>query len=183
MHCDQGTSFRTCGIAFTACALLAACGVEREGGSTLGPAEQAADQPASAMVQAELGVTQLPRPRDHAAFTESLRRHYPAEFRAEWRTGAVLLDVTIDPQGSVRGVEVVPTAAGEPDGTHRAVLLDRDPATGRTVERPLQPKYDAAFGPAARAALREVRFTPALRDGQPVTHTLRMTVEFAPPLD
>jgi outer membrane biosynthesis protein TonB len=166
--------------------LLSACEVGRDAGSArgpLGPAEQAVDRPASEMVQAEMGVTQLPRPRDDAAFTESLRRHYPAELRAERRTGAVLLDVTIDPQGIVRAVEVVPAAGGGAEGTHRAVLLDRDPATGRTVERPLQPKYDAAFGPAAQAALREVRFSPALRGNQPVTHTLRMTVEFPPPLD
>ncbi len=166
--------------------LLSACEVGRDAGSArgpLGPADKVAEHPASEMVQAEIGVTQLPRPRNDAAFTASLRRHYPAELRAERRTGAVLLDVTIDPRGIVRAVEVVPAAGGGPDGTHRAILLDRDPVTGRTVERPLQPRYDPAFGPAAQAALREVRFSPALRGGQPVTHTLRMTVEFAPPLD
>jgi hypothetical protein len=41
-------------------------------------------------------------------------------------------------------------------------------------------RRDASAVPSAVAMLREVQFSPALRDGQPVAHTLRMTVTFTP---
>jgi hypothetical protein len=45
-------------------------------------------------------------------------------------------------------------------------------------ELTVHPGDDPAFGPAAEGALMETRFTPAMRDGQPVPFTMRMTISF-----
>ena len=134
----------------------------------------------SAEILAHAGLSAFPTPADPAALHRSMREHYPAELLDEGRRGSVLVDLALDEQGVVRGVEVV--TPPEPDARVKAVLVEPDPRTGGTRERVVQPRYDAAFGPAARAALKDARFTPALgRDGKPVPYTLRMTVEFAPP--
>ncbi|HEX2204157.1 MAG TPA: hypothetical protein VHG91_12695 [Longimicrobium sp.] len=164
-------------------AVLGACSDGREAAQPAGPAKAVAARPASRMVKAETGLDRLPRPRDPDALHRSLQRHYPSRFVAEGRRGAVLLDLQIDPEGVVRAVDVVPPPAADAPGgaVSRAVLLDQDAKTGRTVERVVETRYDPAFGPAARAALLGARFSPAVRDGRAVAHTLRMTVEFAPP--
>jgi outer membrane biosynthesis protein TonB len=125
------------------------------------------------------GVSELPRPVDKAAFLQAVQRHYPAELRGQGARALVLVDASIDATGQVTDIEVVQPPAG--DAHHRAVLLDRDPATGRETQRTLVrgAPYDPAFGPAAQAALREVSFTPAKRDGEPVPFRMRMSVEFA----
>jgi hypothetical protein len=61
------------------------------------------------------------------------------------------------------------------------VVLQKVPGTRQVVERELNATYDPAFGPAAQAALKEVRFLPAIRHGAPVPYTMRMTVEFTDP--
>ena len=166
--------------------LLAGCRDADGGGrATLATgADGGVRRAASPMVQQAAGVTHLPLPIDEEAFNASLRRHYPAELRAQGRGGAVLADVRLDARGIVRGVEILTTrastAAGEAgDDEHRVVLLDeRD---GRAIEREAQLAYDPAFAEAARAVLQEARFLPALRDGRAVPFTLRMTVSFDPP--
>ena len=119
-----------------------------------------------------------PRPRDVGALHRSMDRHYPAGLRAAGRAGAVLLDIHVDAAGAVRDVDVVtpPSESAE----MQMVLVDEDPRTGKVTERRHRPVYDPAFGPAARAALLETRFTPAVRNGRPVAETLRMSVEFGP---
>lgn len=88
-----------------------------------------------------------------------------------------MLDIYVDEQGVVEGVDVVQQTASDSDTVVRMVLLDEH---GRPVERAHQPKYDPAFGPAAKAALLDTRFTPAIRNGRPISDTVRMTVTFAP---
>jgi hypothetical protein len=89
--------------------------------------------------------------------------------------GSVLVDVRVAADGGVEEVEVVP----RPAGIHAAMILREPDGSSRRVE----PNDDPAFGPAARAALMETRFTPALRDGRPVPFTMRMTIAFDPRSD
>ncbi len=128
-------------------------------------------------LRAMAGVSQLPKPADKAAFLAAVNRHYPNKLRAAGRTGFVLLDVTIDETGGVQKVVVVPTPPGP---VHHAVLIRRD-ASGREVQEPMADgESDSEFGPPAEAALREVRFTPAVRDGVAVPFTMRMSIQFKP---
>jgi outer membrane biosynthesis protein TonB len=135
--------------------------------------------PASEQMRAATGLSHLPVPADNGAFDASLRRHYPPALLEKKVAGLVLVDLSIDEKGFVRNVDVVDRPARTPNAG--MVLVDKDPRTGVTVEREVVPSYNSAFGPAARAALREVRFEPALKDGQAVPFKMRMTVAFEPP--
>lgn len=130
-------------------------------------------------LRAMTGLSRLPRPADAGAFAETVRRHYPANLRAAGIQGSVLVDVQIDEKGTVTAVE--PVQRPPADVHYRAVVVSRDPATGAEIQRPLDTAgggSDPAFEAAARAALREVRFTPAEKDGRPVPFVLRMTIQF-----
>ncbi|HEU4452762.1 MAG TPA: hypothetical protein VFR81_06865 [Longimicrobium sp.] len=129
-------------------------------------------------MRAATGLSHLPVPADDRAFDASLRRHYPPALLEKKVGGSVLVDVSIDEKGFVQNVDVVDRPARTPNTG--MVLVDRDPRTGVTVEREVAPSYDPAFGPAARAVMREVRFQPALKDGQPVPFKMRMTIAFQP---
>jgi|1186.fasta_scaffold16469_5 hypothetical protein len=126
------------------------------------------------------GVSALPRPLDKTALVRAVGRHYPPELRGRAERALVLLDASIDATGQVTDVEVVQPPAGGVH--HRAVMVTRDPATGSETQRTLAGggTYDPPFGPAAQAAVREVRFTPAMRDGQAVSFRMRVSVEFVP---
>ena len=119
------------------------------------------------------GVDRLPAPADRGAFVASISKHYPRAMRSAGVGGSALVDATIDATGSVSAVEVV-----QRPFSPRTIVILRD-ADG--TERRVAPQDDPLFGAAARAALREVRFTPAMRDGQPVEYTMRMTINFDPP--
>lgn len=135
---------------------------------------------ASAAVQERTGLSRLPIPAEREALTAALRRHYPPELIGKRPRTAVLVDIRVDERGRVRDVAVVDRPAGAP-ATLRAVLTDYDPRTGKDVTREFTTVYDAAFGPAAQKAISEVRFLPAIREGEPVPFTLRMTVQFTSP--
>jgi outer membrane biosynthesis protein TonB len=124
------------------------------------------------------GVSRLPRLIDGHALVKAVRRHYPPDLRAAAVHGSVLVDARIDENGSVTAVEPVPRPPA--DIRYRAVVVSRDPATGAEIQRSLAEPGEPspAFEAAARAALREVRFTPAEKDGRPVPFTLQMTVRF-----
>ena len=126
------------------------------------------------------GVSELPRPLDRQAFLRAVARYYPAELRSHGERALVLVDASIDASGVVTNVEVVQPPAG--DVQHRAVILSRDSVTGNETRRARASggAYHPAFGPAAQAALREMRFTPAMRDGTAVPFRMRMSVEFTP---
>ena len=160
----------------SAVALLAACGDGRDPA----PAAGGERPPASEEVQRSTGLSHMPRPENPAALSRSLARHYPRELAGARRRTLVLVDVQLDERGRVLDVVPVDRPEGVPANVSM-VLEDPMPGTGGTVERAYEGTYDIAFGPAARAALREVRFQPALRDGRPVPYTLRMTVEFTSP--
>jgi outer membrane biosynthesis protein TonB len=119
------------------------------------------------------GVDRLPVPADRGAFIASIAKHYPAAMRAAGVGGSALVDATIDAEGNVSAVEVVQRPMSP-----RTTMILRDAAG---TERRFTPQDDPRFEAAARAALREVRFTPAVRDGQPVAYTMRMTISFDPP--
>lgn len=163
--------------------LVAAC-TDGSAGNAASPGDRVALQPSSQMAQAQTGLNQLPRPQSTRALNEAMDRHYPAGLRAERRRGSVLVDIDIDREGRVRDVRPITPISREthPNGlAHRAVLLEEDPKTGKVVERELDTNYDPAFVPAARSALREVRFSPAIRNGEAVAYTLRMSLDFAAP--
>jgi outer membrane biosynthesis protein TonB len=129
-------------------------------------------------LRAMTGVSRLPRPADPRAFAASVRRHYPPELRAAGVQGAVLVDVRIDQNGSVASVETVQRPPS--DVHYRAVAVSRDPVSGAEIQRPLDAAGGSspAFEAAARAVLREVRFTPAEKDGRAVPFVMRMTIQF-----
>lgn len=103
------------------------------------------------------GVDRLPMFADTDALRGAMRRHHPPALREAGTGGSVLADVGIDARGIVESVTIVP----RPAGVRASMVLQAADGTGRI----LHPADDPAFGPAAEAALREVRFIPALRDG------------------
>jgi outer membrane biosynthesis protein TonB len=160
--------------AFLAGALAACAGDDRE--SAVGAARNR--PPTSEQMRAATGLSHLPIPADQDAFNASMLRHYPPALLERKVGGAVLVDLDIDERGFVENVDVVNRPA-TPDV--KMVLIDKDASTGAAVEREVELSYDPAFGPAAQAAMREVRFEPALKDGLAVPFKMRMTITFEPP--
>lgn len=119
-----------------------------------------------------IGVDRLPMFENPDALREAMRRHYPAALQKAGIGGSALVEVHVAADGTVEGVDVVP----RPTEVQAAMVLLK--ADGTT--RPVEVNDDPVFGPVARAALMEMRFTPAMRDGQPVPFTLRMTISFDP---
>ena len=155
---------------------LAACAEEDPGPSVAAARDR---PPASEQMRAATGLSHLPIPADDKAFDASMRRHYPAALLEKKVSGAVLVDLDIDERGGVENVEVVDRPASTSEV--KMLLIEKDPRSG-TVHREVSPRYDAeAFGSAARAAMREVRFEPALKDGRPVPFRMRMTITFERP--
>ncbi|HZG42399.1 MAG TPA: hypothetical protein VEY93_05515, partial [Longimicrobium sp.] len=135
---------------------------------------------ASAGLQKATGLSHVPIPVEKGALAASLRRHYPRNQVGRRGAAAVVVDVSLDDRGIVHQVKALPPPSSDPGGSNQIVVL-RNPAGSNTpVQHALPLDYDPAFGPAAEAAIREVRFRPALRAGQPVAYTIRMTVQFAP---
>jgi hypothetical protein len=165
------------------CAVLAAAGAGCGADERVGVSAAAERRPVSEQLAKYTGLSHLPVEEDRAAFNASIRRHYPAEMLRAGRGGDVLVDVRMDESGRVLDVDVVEerrTTVGSAD-EHRIVVVDKAPGSNTEVQREVRLNYDPdTFGPAAEAALREVRFRPALRDGKPVPYTLRMTVRFDP---
>lgn len=122
------------------------------------------------------GVSRIPRPVDEAALLSAVKRHTPAALRERRRAGFVLLDVLVDANGDVRDVSVVPPPSG---AVPEAVRVRHDGFGGEVGERLIAGSSDPALGPAAEAALREVKFTPAIREGVAVPFTLRMSIRFS----
>jgi outer membrane biosynthesis protein TonB len=174
----QRVSFAALLIAAAACAPdnrgEAADAAAIAGGSPV--ARRAASEHLSSIT----GLSHMPTPVSQSAFGASIRRHYPEAMRRAGRGGEVLVDVRLDETGRVQEVDVVrerKTSADE----HRIVVIGKAPGSNTEEEREVQLNYDPeAFGAAAQAALREVRFRPALREGKAVPYTLRMTVSFTP---
>ena len=77
----------------------------------------------------------------------------------------------------MRDVDVVTPPSST--GSTRAVKIIRR-ADGSEAREETEYEHDPALGTAARAALREVRFAPAMRDGHPVPFRLRMSLRFTP---
>ncbi|HET7463879.1 MAG TPA: hypothetical protein VFJ82_21665 [Longimicrobium sp.] len=126
-------------------------------------------------LRAMSGVSRIPRPVDESAFLSAVKRHTPAVLRGRRRAGFVLLDVVVDANGEVRDV----TAVSSPSGpAPEAVRVRGDGSGGEAGERLMAGSSDPVLGPAAEAALREVKFTPAVRDGVAVPFTLRMSIRF-----
>lgn len=137
--------------------------------------------PESGHVQKLTGLSHLPVPENREVFAASMRRHFPRQLTGVGPRTPVLVDVAVSASGIVEEVHVVDRGAPDDAGRVRAVVRQKVPGTNQVVEREMNATYDAAFGPAAQAALKEVRFHPAIRDGRPVPYTMRMTVEFTDP--
>jgi len=122
------------------------------------------------------GVDVLPRILNAPELAESMKRHYPAALRGQGRAGSVLVDVSIDEQGSVTDVTALPAPTLQAHG-----LKGSRPDLASLPAEAATPSSTAQFGGAAKAALGTARFSPAQRDGKPVPFTLRMTVRFSDP--
>jgi outer membrane biosynthesis protein TonB len=154
------------------------CACSNDAGSTEGPPIVSSNRSTGHRMTPEqlrqmTGVDRLPVPVDRGALMASVASHYPPPMRSAGVGGSALVDVTIDEQGLVSAVELVQRPLGP-----RTIMVLRE-ANG--TERRVAPHDDPAFGAAAQAALRPVRFTPAVRDGRPVPYTMRMTINFDPP--
>lgn len=158
-------------------AAASGCGTDREAAATAADAIEIR-QPASDLARQASGLSHMPRPRNGEALSRSLDKHYPKEFIGVRPSTSVLVDVTLDANGFVENVAVVNRPAVT---TAKVVLMDERPGAGGHVLREDATVYDASFGPAAIAAIKEMRFHPARRDGRPVPYTLRMSVEFRSP--
>jgi len=178
---------RALGLALVSAALLvvAGCGdgaAEEERTSPLGANRSAMQDRriASQKVEQLSGLSSLPHPDDNV-LRATLRRHYPAELRGGGISGSVLIDVAVNDRGHVESARsVAPASLPKATDEHRIVVRERRPGSRDLVERELTLRYDTRFAPAAEAALREVPFRPAMRDGRAVPFTMRMTVTFTP---
>jgi outer membrane biosynthesis protein TonB len=119
------------------------------------------------------GVDRLPQVVDQSAFRTRINRAYPAELRAQRVAGSALVDVLVDEAGRVASA----TPVNRPAGMRAVLILEEEDGS----QRHITPKDHPAFQAAAVSALRDIAFSPAMRDGQPVPFTLRMTVTFDPP--
>lgn len=119
------------------------------------------------------GVDRLPEVVDKAELRASIDRSYPEALRSEAVSGSALVDVLVDPRGSVESV----TAISRPAGIRSALILEDKDGTQRKVTLNDHPAFQAA----AQNAMKAVRFRPAIRDGLAVPYTLRMTIAFDPP--
>lgn len=164
-------------LAAAVAVLSTACGTGRDAAPV---AAAEGREPASGAAQRLSGLSHMPQVESPEALTRSLARHYPGELAGARPATLVLVDVRLDETGRVLDVMPVDRPARGQENV-RMVLVDQVPGSNTPVERSYEAEYDQAFGPAASAALREMRFKPALRDGQPVPYTLRMTVEFRAP--
>jgi outer membrane biosynthesis protein TonB len=156
-------------------ALLGACGDSGRGAQPTVPDRQLVEEHRMTPEQVRqlTGVDRLPEAIDKAAFKASIERHYPAELLPDGTSGSALVDVLVDAGGRVASA----TPIDRPAGMHAVMILEQKDGTQRRIT----PNDHPAFQAAAASALREVRFSPAIRDGQPVPFTLRMTVTFDPP--
>lgn len=162
-------------VAILPLALLAGCS-DADPGSQLTVSDRSvvsehrmtADQ-----VRQMTGVDRLPEVVDKAALRASINKSYPEALRSEAVSGSALVDVAIDPQGSVESVTAIP----RPGGIRSTMILENKDGTQRKVSLNDHPAFQAA----AESAIKGVQFTPAMRDGQAVPYTLRMTVTFDPP--
>lgn len=173
------------GLASAAFLVVTGCGggaVDEERASPLSASKSAVRDRriASPKLQELTGLSHLPMPADDRAIGASLRRHYPRDLLAQRRSGSVLVDIMLDDRGIVQDIQAVPRAS-LPTSADEHRMMVRERVNGQLVEREATLTYDPRFDPAAEAALHEVRFLPALKNGRAVPFTLRMTVEFAPP--
>jgi len=168
-------TWRIVGVSVCLSAILAACGSENPGSKTPTAAPQTAartEKMTPEQLRRTAGVDRLPMPADRAAMQASMRRHWPADPQAVGASATV--DVSVDATGRVTAVTPAPAGA---DGAPRPRMILEEPDGTRRVR---EVRRAASAFPAAQAVLRDVRFTPALRDGQPVAHTFRMTISFTP---
>ena len=165
-------SLLSCGLALAACS-DATRGAARD---TLHDATTAISgrRPLPPALRAHTGLSHLPEPTSQAELAARLKHHYPARLLAQRVSGTTLVDVHVDARGRVQQVEVVPRPSS---ARQDVVAVLREEDGSRVLKIDDRPE----FGAAARAALRETRFLPALRDGKPVPYKLRMTVQFDPP--
>lgn len=140
------------------------------------PPGSGAHQITAADLRQIAGVDVLPRLLNAPELAESMKRHYPTEFLGQGRAGSVLVDISIDEQGRVTDVTVLPA----PTLQARALKGSRPDLASLPAEA-ATPSSTAQFGGAATAALAAARFSPAQLDERPVPFTLRMTVRFSDP--
>jgi len=151
---------------------------DRSGRDDSGPTQPpgaAVHQMTPAALRHIAGVDALPRLLNAPELAESMKRHYPAALRGQGTAGSVRVDVSIDEQGQVSDITVLPAPTLQAHGLVGWRLDADSPLEAAT------PASTAQFGDAAKAALGTARFSPAQLDGKPVPFTLRMTVRFSDP--
>lgn len=158
-------------------AAASGCGTER--GAPGSATDAAVVRPAaSEQARKASGLSHFPRPQNFEALNGSLARHYPKQFIGVRPSTSVLVDVMLDERGFVKDVAVVDRPAAP---ASKVAFIEKAADGTAEVVREYPTTYDNSFGPAAAAALKEVRFHPALRDGRAVPFTIRMSVEFTSP--
>lgn len=130
----------------------------------------------AAELQRAAGVDRLPRIARGQNLKEVLQRHYPAALGTAGIGKAVVVDVTIDADGSVTQVNAAQVSS---EAGRQVVLVSDDASTNERSEALLsKTDHHPALARAAEAALRDIKFTPATRDGVAVPHSFRMTLAF-----
>jgi hypothetical protein len=125
------------------------------------------------MIRRIFGVDTAPTPLGPREMSDRLE-----SATASFPRGSVLVDLDIDAEGRVTDVRTVDQPPSTPGVTVRAIGVDAD---GSTRELPRAGPASPELARAVEEALREARFTPATRDGEPVPFPgFRMTVEVGP---
>jgi len=125
------------------------------------------------MIRRIFGVDTVPRPLGPREVSDRLE-----SATAAFPRGSVLVDVDVDAEGGVTDVRTIERPPSTPGVTVRAIGVDAD---GGTRELPRAGPASPELARAVEEALRDTRFTPATRDGEPVPFPgFRMTVEVGP---
>jgi hypothetical protein len=121
------------------------------------------------------GVHKLPMP---LALSRS-SHFYPIEYLGSGTSARVLVSIDLNERGVVEQVEAILPSPRPGNKSIRAVLIH--PTGEQEVWEP-GTVLDPLFARAAEASVREMRFSPAELDGQPVPlRGLRITIAFTDP--
>jgi hypothetical protein len=130
----------------------------------------------AALIREHFGVSKLPRPLPPVRSDE----FYPRENLGSGKGSPVLVTMDLDADGVVERVEAIVPPGARVGVKVRAVLVGENGEEKRSFEPARE--LDPLFGRAAETMVREMRFTPAELDGQPVLFRgMRMTIVFSDP--
>jgi hypothetical protein len=131
-------------------------------------------------IRQHFGVSKLPMPLPPVRTSE----FYPREYLGSGRSQPVLVTIDLNEAGGVEHVQAILPPTLPSGGGIRTVSIDSsgeghiDGPARRESARILDP----LFARAAEASIKQMHFSPAELDGNPVAFTgLRMTIVFSDP--